>query len=278
MAVVLWRQARDAGSGAVLKVRNFYGVLTVFEQRKTEPQDHHFLLQHGRITHGLQFADKEMAKWATSYYGPESGIGLGINALPAGPRRIGAVGLGTGSITVYGRSGDTFRIYEINPQVKALATSRFTYLGDCQAKVEIVPGDARLSMERESPQGLDMLVLDAFSGDAIPVHLLTAEAFEQYNRHLKPGGIIAIHISNRYLDLEPVVVNAAKRFHYNLAPIDFEEDEDEWWLYGCTWILLSRDEKVFRSESIRTAVYTAKADPRVALWTDDFASLFSILK
>jgi spermidine synthase len=278
LAVFLWRQARDARIGAVSRVRNFYGVLTVFEQRKAEPQDHHFLLQHGRITHGLQFADKEMAKWATSYYGQESGIGLGINALPSGARRIGVVGLGTGSITVYGRPGDTFRIYEINPQVTALATTRFTYLRDCRAKIEIVPGDARLSMEREPPQNLDLLVLDAFSGDAIPVHLLTEEAFQQYNRHLKPSGIIAIHISNRYLDLEPVVVNAANHFHYNLAPIDFEEDEDEWWLYGCTWILLSRDDKIFRSEPIRTAVYNAKTDPRVPLWTDDFASLFSILK
>src|SRR5208283_1816496 len=123
-------------------------------------------------------------------------------------------------------------IYEINPEVKRLASSRFTYLQHCPGKVEVVPGDARLSMEREPPQHFDLLALDAFSGDAIPVHLLTKEAFDIYERHMNTNGVIAVHISNHYLDLEPVVVNLARQFHYKLAPIDYDENEDEWWLYG----------------------------------------------
>jgi len=220
-----------------------------------------------------------MARWPTSYYGLDSGIGLGMTALPAGSRRVGVVGLGTGSLTVYGRRGDSFRIYEINPQVEKLANSWFTYLKDCPGQITIVPGDARLSLEREPSQQFDLLALDAFSSDAIPVHLLTQQAFEVYDRHMKTNGIIAVHISNHYLDLEPVVVNLARQFHYKLAPIDYDENEDEWWLYGSTWILLTRDDAVVNSEPIRNACYTISTNaPKVPLWTDDFASLFQILK
>ena len=279
LAVTLWRQVRDSHSEVVSRTRNFYGVLTVYEHRKDEPDGHHFLLQHGRITHGLQFVDKEMAAWPTSYYSRDSGIGLGMNALPSGPRRIGVVGLGTGSLTVYGRPADYFRIYEINPQVKQLASSRFTYLSNCPARTEVVLGDARLAMEREAPQHFDLLALDAFSSDAIPVHLLTEEAFTLYERHMKSKGIIAVHISNHYLDLEPVVLNLSRRFHYQVAAVDFDENDEEWWLYGSTWLLLTRDEQIVHCEAIRSAAYTIKTNHvKVPLWTDDFAGLFQILK
>ncbi len=281
LGTALWKQAQDSRAEAVSMSRNFYGVLTVFEHRQNEPDGHHFLLQHGRITHGLQFVDKEMAKWPTTYYGLESGIGLGMNAVPTSGRRIGVVGLGTGSITVYGRPGDAFRIYEINPQVKQLATSRFTYLSNCLGTVEVVPGDARLSMEREPPQHYDLLALDAFSSDAIPVHLLTKEAFAVYERHMKTNGVIAVHISNHYLDLEPVVVNLARQFNYKLAAIDYDEEghEDEWWMYASTWILLSHNAQIIDSSPIRNATHAVKTNAaKVPLWTDDFASLFQILR
>jgi spermidine synthase len=283
LGVALWRQAQVSRENAVAMSRNFYGVLTVYEYRQTEPYAHHVVLQHGRITHGLQFVDKAMATWPTSYYGMESGIGLGMCALPTTPRRIGVVGLGTGSLTVYGRTNDYFRIYEINPQVEQLAGSRFTYLSNCQAKLEVVRGDARLSLERELQQGtsqqFDLLALDAFSSDAVPVHLLTQEAFALYERHLKPNGIIAVNVSNHYIDLEPVLVNVAHRFNYHLCLIDVDETEDDWWLYASTWVLLTRSDTIANSEPVRMACSPVSTNAvKLPMWTDDFASLFQVLK
>ncbi|HWX19106.1 MAG TPA: fused MFS/spermidine synthase [Candidatus Binatia bacterium] len=279
LGVTLWMQMLKSGTEVVARSRNFYGVLTVYEYRKDEPKGHHFVLQHGRITHGLQFVDAQQAGWPTSYYGEESGIGLALKALPAGHRRLGLVGLGTGTLTAYALPGDYVRIYEINPDVKRYATSRFSYLANCAGKAEVALGDARLSMEQEPPQQFDLLALDAFSSDAIPVHLLTREAFQVYQRHLKTNGIIAVHISNHFLDLEPVVTNLARQFNYKLAVIDYDEADEEWWLYSSTWILLSRDEKFMTSPSIAAAALPTKTNAvKAPLWTDDFASLFQILK
>jgi spermidine synthase len=189
------------------------------------------------------------------------------------------VGLGTATLTAYGRPGDYFRIYEINPQVRTLATTRFRYATSCAGKVEIAMGDARLSMERDSPQGFDLLALDAFSSDAIPVHLLTKEAFDVYQRHLKTNAIVAVHISNHYLDLEPVVANLAKQFGYGMAIIDFDENDEDWWLYSSTWILLTRDANLLEQPAIRDATKKSRLSKRNApLWTDDFTSLFQILR
>lgn len=278
LSSVLWTQAHSSSSDKIFATRNFYGVLTVYEHRRDEPDGHHFLLQHGRITHGLQFVDPEMAHKPTTYYAESSGVGLAVRTLPPAGRRIGVVGLGTGSMAVYGRAGDYLRIYEINPQVRKLATTRFTYVNECPALVEIAMGDARLSMERERPEDFDLLVLDAFSSDAIPVHLLTEEAFELYLRHLKAGGIIAVHISNHYLDLEPVVANVAKHFGFKIALIDFEENEEEWWLYSSSWILLTRDSNILDLPQIRSSMSAVKTNSALPLWTDDFTSLFQILK
>ena len=279
LGAVLWSQARDSGSERVSRSRNFYGVLTVYEHEKSDPLAHHFLLQHGRITHGLQFVDPVQSTWPISYYGPDSGIGLGVGALPLGPRRIGVVGLGTGTMAAFGRAGDYLRFYEINPQVQAVATSWFSYLPKCLGKVEVAPGDARLSLEREPPQHFDLLVLDAFSSDAIPVHLLTKEAFDVYGRHLNTNGIVAVHISNHYLDLEPVVVNLARQFGYKLASIDFDENDEEWWFYGSTWILLSHSDQILSRPEIRNVASVVHTNlTKVPLWTDDFASLFQILR
>jgi hypothetical protein len=283
LAVALWKQAQEARAGAVAMCRNFYGVLTVYEYRQAEPYAHHFVLQHGRITHGLQFVDQAMAAWPTSYYGTESGIGLGMNALPNTPRRVGVVGLGTGSLTVYARTNDYFRIYEINPQVEQLASSRFSYLSNCLGKVELVHGDARLSLERELQRGasqqLDLLALDAFSSDAVPVHLLTEEAFTLYDHHLKTNGVIAVNISNHYIDLEPVLINVAQKFKYHLCLVDFDENDDEWWLYGSTWVLLTRSDAIANSQAVRSACSTVKTNAvKIPMWTDDFASLYQVLK
>jgi len=277
LAFALWKQTRDRSSDRIYSSRNFYGVLTVYEHRKDDPQGHHFLLQHGRITHGLQFVDSQQARWPTTYYGAGSGVSMAVKSLPQTPRRIGVVGLGTGTMAAFGRAGDYLRIYEINQAVQRLAWSPFGYLSNCLGQAEVALGDARLSMERESSQQFDLLALDAFSSDAIPVHLLTQQAFEVYSRHVKTNGIIAVHISNHYLNLEPVVVNLARHFGYKLAMIDYDEDEAEWWNYSSTWVLLTRNEDLLNCQPIKAATVAVKTN-NIPLWTDDFASLFQILK
>lgn len=279
LGAALWNQAHVSEPDKLLRSRNFYGVLTVYEHDRNDPKSQHLLLQHGRITHGMQFVDPEEATWPTSYYAPGSGVGLAFEALPPDHHRIGVVGLGTGSLAVYAKPGDYLRVYEINPQVIELATSRFSYLRRCAGKTEIVPGDARLSMEREPSQQFDVLALDAFSGDAIPAHLLTREAFELYGRHLKTNGVIAVHISNHFLDLEPVVRAMAKEFQFYAAVIDYDENPEEWWLYSSTWVLLTRDETLLQMPEISAvASPLLGARRKEVLWTDDFTSLFQVLK
>jgi hypothetical protein len=281
LAGFLWRQGTKSSVDVVHTSRNFYGVLTVYEHNRDQPLEHHRLLQHGRITHGLQFLDPSQATWPISYYNEASGVAKAVHALPSGQRRIGVIGLGTGTMAAYGRAGDSVHIYEINPQVKALATSWFNYLSNSPAKIEVAMGDARLSMEREPPERFDLLVLDAFSSDAIPVHLLTREAFALYQRHMQTNGIIAVHVSNHYLDLEPVVANLAKAFNYRSATIDYEEtdNEEEWWNYSSTWILLTRSEEVMKKiVAGQLPALTKTKTKRIPLWTDDFVSLFQILR
>ena len=278
IVTLLWN-TRDNDPDVVYRTRNFYGRLTVYEHDKSEPQNHYFLLLHGRITHGLQFASPSESKMPTTYYGEGSGVGLAIRALPERPRRLGLIGLGTGTLAAYGRAGDYLRIYEINPAVPTLSKFFFTYLHNSPAQIDVIPGDARLSLAREPAQQFDLLAIDAFSSDAIPVHLITREAFELYDRHLAPDGIIAVHISNHYLDLQPVVLALARAANYHFVLIDADENEDEWWLYGSTWMLLSRSEKSIQAPAIISASSPVSTNlPNLRLWTDDFASLFQILK
>jgi tetratricopeptide (TPR) repeat protein len=277
LGVALWAQAHKFGGVRLSRERNFYGVLTVFKHDKS---DMRFLeLMHGQIEHGLQFLDPVRAAWPTAYYNERSGVGLAMSDLPAGSRRIGLVGLGAGTLAAYGQPGDYLRFYEINPDVSRLAKSPFTYLANCKGKVDVVLGDARLSLEREPPQNFDLLVLDAFNSDAIPVHLLTEEAFAVYERQIKTNGILAFHISNGHLNLEPVVLNLARHFNYESAIIEYSPPRDQWWNQLSTWVLLSRNEELIKSPAIRESTRPAQADSgRVPLWTDDFASLFQIIR
>jgi hypothetical protein len=279
LGVALWMQALKSGGGVVSMSRNFYGVLTVYEHEAQTPKDHHFLLRHGRITHGLQFVEPAEALWPTAYYGAESGIGLAMQSLPDRPVRIGLVGLGVGTLAAYSRPGDEVRIYEINPEVERLAQTRFTYLNRCPGQVEVISGDARLSLERETPRKFDLLALDAFNSDSIPVHLLTREAFEIYDRHLNTNGLLAVHISNHYLNLEPVVAGLASTFHFQSARIDYDEVAEQWWLYPSTWMLLTRDPDLLTWPELAAAITPASTNKTsLPLWTDDYASLFRILK
>jgi hypothetical protein len=279
LGMALWMQTQNTGTDTVHRSRNFYGVLKVNEYNKAEPEWHYFLLQHGRITHGIQFTDPAQALQPSTYYGEGSGIALAFGALPAGSRRLGVVGLGTGSLAIYARRQDSLRVYEINPEVERVARSRFSYLTKCAGKLEIAMGDARLSLEQEPSQQFDLLALDAFSSDSIPVHLLTREAFAIYGRHVKTNGVIAVHISNHFLELQPVIANVAREFHYRAVVIDYDETDEEWWLYSSTWVLLSHNNDLIDSPAICAASSGfSKNLPQIPLWTDDFASVFQILK
>ncbi len=274
-AALAWIYA-DLASGTRVLARNFYAALRVSDSGSG--LDASRVLTHGTITHGKQFRDPSRREWPTTYYGETSGVGRAIEALrAAGPVRIGVIGLGAGTLAAYGRAGDAVRIYEINPQVIELALREFTYLADTKARLEIVLGDARLSLEREPAQGFDLLAVDAFSSDSIPVHLLTAEAFEVYFRHLKPGGILAVHISNRYLDLKPVLKEAAARFGKTARIVDDESDSDRG-TYGTTWVLFTDAPDVFAREPLKGVADPLETDRSIRVWTDDYSDLYGILK
>jgi SAM-dependent methyltransferase len=274
-AALVWIYA-DLASGTRVLARNFYAALRVSDSGTGLEEAR--LLTHGTITHGKQFRDPTRRDWRTTYYGETSGVGRAIEVFrAAGPVRIGVIGLGTGTLAAYGRAGDTVRMYEINPQVIELALREFTYLTDSKAEIEVVLGDARLSLEREAAQGFDVLAVDAFSSDSIPVHLLTAEAFEVYFRHLKPGGILAVHISNRYLDLKPVLKEAAARFGKSVRLVDDDSDADRG-TYGTTWVLFADAPDVFAREPLKGAADPLETDRSIRVWTDDYSDLYGILK
>ena len=282
---VFFVQGTANQSSLVEATRNFYGTLKVRSYGDPGTISHNYLLSHGVTTHGLQFAHEDYETWPTTYYGAASGIGLALDTAEpkTGGRHFGLVGLGTGTLASYGLAGDRLRIYEINRDVLRLARERFTFLEKSAADVKIVMGDARLSLEDElahdAPQGFDVLALDAFSSDAIPVHLLTVEAFELYLRHVKPDGVIAVHISNRYLDLRPVVEGLAKRFGLHLATISEDPKEEQWWLYRTTWCLLSRDAARLEKPEIKDMMDDpSDATAKTVLWTDEHASLLPVLK
>jgi len=266
---------RSMGSNRVA-VRNFYGGLRVSDSGVGRSATRNLL--HGTITHGEQFLAPERRRLATTYYGPQTGIGLAIRNLePNDPRNIGVIGLGTGTLATYGRLGDRIQYYEINPLVVRLARAEFTYLADCQAKLDIVLGDARLSLEREPNQNFDVLAVDAFSSDSIPVHLLTVEAFRLYFRHIKPEGVLAVHVSNRYLDLKPIVQLAAKALGKHTLVIDTDDDDDAG-VFGATWVLVTGNEAFLRK--LETGQDGAKLMARndLRMWTDNYSNLFRILK
>ncbi len=280
----LYAQAEETLGGSEHISRNFYGVLRVTEYDSDDPKLHRLVLRHGRISHGCQLVSEEACTRPTTYYWEETGVGL---AILHHPRRgqglhVGTIGLGVGTVAAYGREGDRYRFYEINQEVRHLATTTFTYLENTEAVCQIVMGDARLSMERElrrgERQGFDILVLDAFSGDAIPVHLLTREAFQLYLQHLRPDGIIAVHISNRYLELEPVVWALADAFGLQSAQIEATGDDDLS-TDSCTWVLLTHNTEFLESEVVAEArEKTESKKRRTILWTDAHSDLFRILK
>jgi len=202
---------------------------------------------------------------------------MAIQQQTAGGRRIGLVGLGPGTLAAYGRPGDTYRFYELNPLVIQVAKTEFSYLRDCPAKVDIVEGDARSSLEREPGQRFDVLLLDAFSGDSIPVHLLTKEAFQLYFRHLRPGGVLAVHVSNRFLDFKQVVAKlAASAGLFSLAVLSASNADEQ--TLAATWILVTADRDALESPVLAASGKKIVVAEGMRLWTDDYSNILQVLR
>ena len=265
--------------GYLVVTRNFYGQLRVTQGGDPRLDDFAYRrLIHGTINHGEQRLLAEYRRRPITYFCPQSGIGRGMQAQEGAPRRIGILGLGCGTLAAYGRAGDTLRIYEINPQVLGIAATYFTFTKDTAAKVEVAVGDGRLLLESEPDQHFDMLVMDAFSGDSVPVHLITREAFATYFRHLKPTGILAVNISNTYLDLEPVMERAANAFGKVALAYHFEPDDDDDFCFGCAWTLIMNQSTADAHPSLKVNVKVLKQERPFRIWTDEFSNMFGILK
>jgi hypothetical protein len=262
-----------------LSVRNFYGVLRVRDIPADEEETAVRRLIHGTINHGTQLLDAAHRDEPTSYYGPYSGMGRAMGYLQKrGPVRVAVIGLGAGVSASYCRPGDVFRFYEINPLALSIASTWFTFLHDCKADHQVLLGDARLTLEAQPSRQFDLMAIDAFTSDAIPVHLLTREAFALYFRHLKPTGILAVHVSNRYLDLVPVVARNARDFGKAAVDVD-DEDEEEDYFSNSDWVLVSADAAIFRGAAFKSSsVQPARIRPNLRPWTDDYSNLFQILK
>jgi hypothetical protein len=259
--------------------RNFYGQLRTEDEGDPRIDDDACRkLIHGVINHGEQMRREQYRRMPVTYFCAQSGIGRAMHAQEGPPRRIGILGLGCGTLAAYGRTGDTLRIYEINPLVLNIAQTEFTYLKDTPAKVEVALGDGRLLLDSEPDQHFDMLVMDAFSGDSVPVHLITREAFGTYFRHLKPNGILAVNISNTYLNLEPVMERAANAFGKVALAYHFSAEEDDTFCFSCSWALIMDGAAASAHPELQKDAKVLRPERPFRIWTDDFSNMFSILK
>jgi SAM-dependent methyltransferase len=258
----------------VARSRSFYGALRI--KRVADAVPARVGMVHGVTLHGEQLLDPARRNEPTTYYGFTSGVGRTFATLGPGSRRVGVVGVGVGTLATYGRAGDVFRYYELDPNVVRLAREHFSFLEDSPATIELALGDGRLSLEREPPQRFDLLVLDAFSSDAVPAHLLTLEAGASYARHLAPAGVLAFHVSNRYLQLAPVVKRLAESLALEAVQV-VDRPPKGGHLKASEWVVLSANRAVLdamRAGGATPVVVPAAFRP----WTDDFNDLFSVLR
>jgi SAM-dependent methyltransferase len=277
---LLWDVA-TADRGTVHASRSFYGVLRVVREEAGEP-DESLRLLHGRITHGVQLVRPERRSEVTTYFGPTSGVGLAIRRHPkrlaGAPMRVGVIGLGAGTLAAWSRSGDSFRFYELDPDVARLSTGEaplFTFLRDAGGAVDVVLGDGRLALERETPRAYDVLAIDAFSSDAVPTHLLTREAFAVYRRHLAPGGVLAVQVTNRYVDLKPVVRGAAAAVGLRAEHVPSHERGIAW---SSDWMIVTGDRALLDDELVSAATLPRQPKEGEALWTDGWSHLLGVVK
>jgi hypothetical protein len=300
MGVFLYRHMREHNDGVIAHLRGFYGVLRIGENTDSNGMEYRSLY-HGRIIHGAQYLDDSLRGEATTYYSDQTGPAVALNYhqkrhLPSSevsvtvvgepasaadkgePMHIGVIGLGVGTMAAHARPGDRVRFYEINPQVEQMAREHFTYLGECPGEETVVIGDARISLERElaagDPQQFDLLVVDAFSGDSIPIHLLTREAFQLYEKHLAPGGVLAVHITNRYLELGDVVRVLAREINREAALVAVEAEEEL--NYVSDWVLVTDNQSLLSQLDKVGLISVWAADPEEILWTDDYSNLMQV--
>ena len=267
-ASVSYHQAKS--EGVTWKARNFYGSLKMYEYGGYRR------MLHGQIIHGQQYVSDDLRRRPTTYFTPASGVGLAMLAKgEKAPLHVGVLGLGVGTLVAYGRAGDVYRLYEIDPLVIELAQEKFTYLSDTEAKLEIVLGDGRLQLEREPSQQFDVLVMDAFSGDSVPVHLLTLEAFAIYFKHLKTDGVLAMNVTNAFLDLVPVLKRAADHHGKNIRLLEHPGDQDL--AFASRWVVITDSQDFFDQTSLQS-MREVVAPPDFAAWRDDYSSLLAVLK
>jgi SAM-dependent methyltransferase len=274
--------ARDTWNnvkGSRLLARNFYGALRVYDEESSGSMGLVRTLRHGTIDHGEQFQLPQNQRFATTYYAVNSGVGRAIQKLQvSGPINVGVIGLGAGTLATYARPADHYTFYDINPLVLHIARTEFRFLRQCMARdCNVVLGDARLSLEREQSKQFDVLAVDAFSGDAIPVHLLTRQAYELYWRHLKPDGVLAVHVSNKYLNLGPVVALSAAEDGKQAMMVSNEAD-DEKEIAASDWVLVSSRAGFFEQPEIRDADEKIEPIRGLRTWTDDYSNLYKILR
>jgi len=262
--------------GSQLLVRDFYGNLKV-DLRNAGEENELKTLVHGTINHGIQFTDPARRNGHYSYFSEISGIGMAINSLQPGPRNIGVLGLGVGALASYARPGDTFRFYEIDPLVEMIARKEFTYLSECRGKVDVLIGDGRLLLEKDVDKKYDLLAIDAFSSDAVPVHLLTVEALKMYFDRLKPDGILALNITNRHIQLAPVLEIAARELGKQAVLITQRGDYDKY-IYHTDWALMTSQRDLMKIPAIADAASSLEPMPGLRLWTDDYSNLIQIVK
>ena len=276
--VVLSNQIRQYDDDAVALMRNFYGTLRVRESHLPPQSDTDRQLLNGTIEHGAEWFAPQFRGQPLTYYAPDSGLGLAMRLCCVhAPRRVGVIGLGTGTVAAYGNAGDVIRFYEINPLVERLARHWFTFLHDSPAQTDVVLGDARLSLAAEVPQQFNVIVIDAFSGDAIPVHLLTREALGLYRRHLQPDGLIVFHVSNQYIDLEPVIAEIAADAGLHAVSVHSHGDEKNG-LYFSDWIVVTANQAFLSQPEVFNNGFPTHRRTDLRVWTDNYSSVFPLLK
>ncbi len=259
---------------ALVMTRNFYGTLRVKEYDRGDNLASRALV-HGVINHGWQYTDPKLRREPISYFGPGSGIAKALDFYSGRPRRVGIIGLGVGSFTAWGKAGDYFRIYELDPDVVRIAREQFWYLADSPAKIDIVTGDGRLNMERDAPQNFDLISVDAFSSGSIPIHLLTREALQAYRRHLAPGGVIVYNVTNRFVNLAPQLQLVAEAEGLKIMLIDNYASEDK---YSGTSYVLVTDNAALLADKRFADAETIEPIKGLEPWTDSFNNLFKVVR
>jgi hypothetical protein len=261
----------------IAAVRNFYGRLSVKQiGYGISDAESYRVEMHGTIQHGKQFVHPANRHFTTSYYSETSGVGMALAHIHPGQQKIGGVGMGIGTIAGHSKPGGLVKFYEINPKVIDYAKEQFYFLNESPAKVEVELGDGRLLLERESPQQFDVLAIDAFSGDAVPVHLITREAMALYLKHIKPDGAVAFHVTSRYLNLAPVVKQLADDAGYEAVLIADKSDDIHY--SPSNWVIVTRNQDFLNAPDVMQNRVAIDPIPGMKIWTDDFSNLFQVLK